>query len=103
MKVLSLFGTQEQKDCSLRPLLEAELRAASAMSEPAVASSDATNVELSIERGRDEYVLNGRKWWMSGAVRERCRIMIRDGLARPRWSAVPPAVDDPGSPATRPR
>src|SRR6516164_5643695 len=76
MEVLTLFGTPEQQKQWLRPLLEGEIRSAFAMTEPALASSDATNIELRIERDRDEYVLNGRKWWASGAMRERCRIMI---------------------------
>jgi acyl-CoA dehydrogenase len=83
MEVLSLFGTEEQKDRWLRPMLDGEIRSAFAMTEPAVASSDATNVELSIERDGDEYVLNGRKWWTSGAMRERCRIMIVMGKTDP--------------------
>ena len=76
MEVLALFGTPEQKDRWLQPLLEGEIRSAFAMTEPAVASSDATNIELRIERDGDEYVLNGRKWWISGAMRDRCKIMI---------------------------
>jgi acyl-CoA dehydrogenase len=76
MEVLTLFGTPEQKETWLRPLLEGEIRSAFAMTEPAVASSDATNIELRIERDGDDYVLNGRKWWISGAMRERCKILI---------------------------
>jgi acyl-CoA dehydrogenase len=76
MEVLTLFGTPEQKERWLAPLLEGEIRSAFAMTEPAVASSDATNIELRIERDGDEYVLNGRKWWISGAMRERCKILI---------------------------
>jgi acyl-CoA dehydrogenase len=76
MEVLTLFGTPEQKEQWLRPLLAGEIRSAFAMTEPAVASSDATNIELRIERDGDEYVLNGRKWWISGALRERCKIFI---------------------------
>ncbi len=76
MEVLTQFGTPEQKDAWLSPLLDGEIRSAFAMTEPAVASSDATNVQLRIERDGDEYVLNGRKWWISGAMRERCRIFI---------------------------
>jgi acyl-CoA dehydrogenase len=76
MEVLTLFGTPEQKQQWLAPLLEGEIRSAFAMTEPAVASSDATNIELSIERDGDEYVLNGRKWWTSGAMRDRCKILI---------------------------
>ncbi|MGP0035345.1 MAG: acyl-CoA dehydrogenase family protein [Solirubrobacteraceae bacterium] len=76
MEVLNQFGTPEQKKRWLAPLLEGEIRSAFAMTEPAVASSDATNIELRIDRDGDEYVLNGRKWWISGAMRERCKILI---------------------------
>src|SRR5947209_2967943 len=76
MEVLNLFGTPEQQERWLRPLLDGEIRSAFAMTEPAVASSDATNIELRIERDGDDYVLNGRKWWISGAMRERCKILI---------------------------
>jgi acyl-CoA dehydrogenase len=76
MEVLTLFGTPVQKDQWLRPLLDGEIRSAFAMTEPEVASSDATNVQMRIERAGDEYVLNGRKWWISGTMRERCRIFI---------------------------
>ncbi|HEY4826772.1 MAG TPA: acyl-CoA dehydrogenase family protein [Solirubrobacteraceae bacterium] len=76
MEVLTLFGTAEQKERWLGPLLEGEIRSAFAMTEPAVASSDATNIELRIDRDGDEYVLNGRKWWISGAMRDRCTILI---------------------------
>ena len=83
MEVLALFGTPEQKQQWLAPLLEGEIRSAFAMTEPAVASSDATNIELRIEREGDEYVLNGRKWWTSGAMRDRCTIMIVMGKTDP--------------------
>ncbi|HEX2087690.1 MAG TPA: acyl-CoA dehydrogenase family protein [Solirubrobacteraceae bacterium] len=83
MEVLTLFGTQEQKDAWLRPLLDGEIRSAFAMTEPDVASSDATNIQMRIERDGDEYVLNGRKWWTSGAMRERCRIFIAMGKTNP--------------------
>jgi acyl-CoA dehydrogenase len=90
MEVLTLFGTPDQQERWLRPLLEGEIRSAFAMTEPAVASSDATNIELRIERaprqngaGGDEYVLNGRKWWTSGAMRERCQILIVMGKTDP--------------------
>jgi acyl-CoA dehydrogenase len=78
MEVLALFGTREQKARWLSPLLDGAIRSAFAMTEPAVASSDATNIRLRIERARsgDGYVLNGRKWWISGAMRERCQILI---------------------------
>jgi acyl-CoA dehydrogenase len=83
MEVLTLFGTPEQQDRWLRPLLDGEIRSAFAMTEPAVASSDATNIELRIERDGEEYVLNGRKWWTSGAMRDRCRILIVMGKTDP--------------------
>jgi acyl-CoA dehydrogenase len=83
MEVLTLFGTPEQQDRWLRPLLDGEIRSAFAMTEPAVASSDATNIELRIDREGDQYVLNGRKWWISGAMPERCRIMIVMGKTDP--------------------
>jgi acyl-CoA dehydrogenase len=83
MEVLTLFGTPEQKEQWLRPLLEGEIRSAFAMTEPDVASSDATNIEMRIERAGDEYVLNGRKWWTSGAMRERCQILIVMGKTEP--------------------
>ncbi|HUO74788.1 MAG TPA: acyl-CoA dehydrogenase family protein [Solirubrobacteraceae bacterium] len=83
MEVLTLFGTAEQKDRWLRPLLDGEIRSAFVMTEPAVASSDATNIEMLIERDGDEYILNGRKWWASGAMRKRCEIMIVMGKTNP--------------------
>jgi acyl-CoA dehydrogenase len=87
MEVLTLFGTEQQQDQWLRPLLDGEIRSAFAMTEPAVASSDATNIALRIERQGDEYVLNGRKWWISNALHPHCRIMIVMGKTDP--SAAP--------------
>ncbi len=83
MEVLTLFGSPEQKERWLAPLLEGEIRSAFVMTEPEVASSDATNIQLRIERDGDEYVLNGRKWWASGAMRERTKIMIVMGKTDP--------------------
>ena len=83
MEVLTMFGTDEQKEQWLLPLLEGEIRSAFAMTEPAVASSDATNIECRIERDGDEYVINGRKWWISGAADERCKIFILMGKTDP--------------------
>ena len=83
MEVLTMFGTPEQHDLWLRPLLEGEIRSAYAMTEPEVASSDATNVAMRIERDGDHYVLNGRKWWISGASHPNCKIFIVMGKTDP--------------------
>ena len=77
------FGTEEQKERWLRPLLDGEIRSAFAMTEPAVASSDATNIETRIERDGDEYVINGRKWWTSNALHPQLPGPDRDGQDRP--------------------
>jgi acyl-CoA dehydrogenase len=83
MEVLTLFASPAQKERWLRPLLEGEIRSAFIMTEPEVASSDATNIQLRIERDGDHYVLNGRKWWSSGAMRDRCKVMIVMGKTDP--------------------
>jgi acyl-CoA dehydrogenase len=79
MEVLHMFGTPEQKAQWLQPLMEGEIRSAFAMTEPDVASSDATNISTSITRDGDEYVINGRKWWTSGINDDRCKILILMG------------------------
>jgi len=83
MEVLHQFASEEQKERWLIPLLEGEIRSSFAMTEPDVASSDATNIALRIKREGDEYVLNGRKWWISGALHPHCRIMIVMGKSQP--------------------
>jgi acyl-CoA dehydrogenase len=83
MEVLVLAGNDEQKEQWLRPLLEAEIRSAFAMTEPDVASSDATNISTSIVRDGDDYVINGRKWWITGAMNPDCAVFIVMGKTDP--------------------
>ena len=83
MELLHEFATAEQRERWLRPLLDGEIRSAFAMTEPAVASSDATNVQLRIERDGSDYVLNGRKWWTSNALHPNCKFMIVMGKTQP--------------------
>ena len=83
MEVLYLFATEEQRERWLMPLLDGEIRSAFAMTEPDVASSDATNISLSIDRQGEEYVLNGRKWWISGVLHPHCTVMIVMGKSDP--------------------
>ena len=83
MEVLERYGTEEHKKQWLQPLLEGEIRSAFAMTEPRVASSDATNIECRIERKGDEYVINGLKWWTSGIGDPRCKILILMGKSDP--------------------
>jgi acyl-CoA dehydrogenase len=102
MEILAMFGTQEQRQRWLEPLLDGVIRSAFCMTEPAVASSDAANIALSIERDGEEYVLNGRKWWTSGALSPDCEILIvmgvtdPDGPAYRRQSMVLVPKDTPG-------
>src|SRR5438270_6112174 len=83
MEVLVRYGTVEQRERWLDPLLAGEIRSAFAMTEPDVASSDATNIDTRIRRDANDYVINGRKWWTSGALDPRCKIMIVMGQSDP--------------------
>ena len=83
MEVLAAYGTAEQRAQWLDPLLRGEIRSAFAMTEPAVASSDATNIETSIRRDGDEYVISGRKWWITGAMNPECQVFIVMGKTDP--------------------
>ncbi|MFE3104097.1 acyl-CoA dehydrogenase family protein [Nocardia tengchongensis] len=102
MEVLTLFGTPEHQEQWLRPLLDGEIRSAFAMTEPAVASSDATNIQLRMDRDGDDYVLNGRKWWTSNALHKNCKVMIVMGKTDPtgpvhrQQSMMVVPIDTPG-------
>ncbi len=102
MEILTLFGTDEQKRQWLEPLLNGEIRSCFAMTEPEVASSDATNIQGSVVRDGDEYVINARKWWTSGAMRDRCKISIFMGKTNPeahpyaQQSMILVPLDTPG-------
>ncbi|RIK87327.1 MAG: acyl-CoA dehydrogenase [Hyphomicrobiales bacterium] len=102
MEVLARYGTEEQKRRWLLPLLSGEIRSCFSMTEPAVASCDATNIECSIRRDGDDYVVNGRKWWSSGAMDPRCRIAIVMGKTDPsqkryrQQSMILVPLDTPG-------
>ncbi|TFD93662.1 acyl-CoA dehydrogenase [Jeotgalibacillus sp. R-1-5s-1] len=102
MEVLVRYGTDEQKEKWLKPLLAGEIRSCFSMTEPDVASSDATNIEARIERDGDEYVINGRKWWSSGAGDPRCKIGIVMGKTDPeagryeQQSMILVPLDTPG-------
>ena len=107
MEVLTRYASPENQDKWLKPLLAGEIRSGFAMTEPAVASSDATNIESSIVRDGDEYVINGRKWWTSGAGDPRCKILIFMGKTDPtasrhsQQSMILVPMDTPGVTAMR--
>ena len=102
METIARYGTDDQKKEWLAPLLEGKIRSCFAMTEPAVASSDATNIQSEIKRDGDHYVINGRKWWTSGAMDKRCKIAIFMGQTDPsapshkRQSMVLVPMDTPG-------
>ena len=108
METIERYGTEAQKKEWLEPLLDGKIRSAFAMTEPAVASSDATNIESTIERQGDEYVINGRKWWTSGGGDPRCKILIFMGKTNPKadrhsqQSMVLVPTDTPGVDIMRP-
>lgn len=102
MEILHMFGSPEQKEEWLMPLLDGEIRSCFSMTEPAVASSDATNIETAMTRRRDSYVISGRKWFSSGAASERCKFSIVMGVTNPeadphrRQSMIIVPMDTPG-------
>ncbi|MCH8071836.1 MAG: acyl-CoA dehydrogenase family protein [Proteobacteria bacterium] len=108
MEVLARYGNDDQKQDWLLPLLRGEIRSAFAMTEPDVASSDATNIRATIVRDGDEYLINGRKWWTSGAMDPRCRILIFMGKTDPeadrhsQQSMILIPMDTPGVQLVRP-
>ncbi len=108
METIARYGTEEQKERWLKPLMEGEIRSCFAMTEPEVASSDATNIRSRIRRDGDHYVIDGRKWWSSGAMDPRCEIIVFMGLTNPdapphkRQSMILVPMDTPGIRVVRP-
>ena len=108
MEILSIYGTPEQKERWLKPLLEGEIRSCFAMTEPRVASSDATNIETSILRDGDDYVVEGRKWWTTGAMSSGCKVAIvmgKSDTSAPKHrqqSMILVPMDAPGVTVERP-
>jgi acyl-CoA dehydrogenase len=102
MELIAMFGSDAQHEQWLRPLLEGEIRSCFSMTEPAVASSDATNIALTITRDSDAYIVNGRKWWSTGALRPECRLAIVMGVSDPeagryqQHSMILVPLDSPG-------
>jgi acyl-CoA dehydrogenase len=102
MEVLTLFGTDEHKEKWLKPLLDGEIRSGFAMTEPAVASSDATNIEMLMKKDGDEYILDGRKWFTSNALHPNCKVLIVMGKTDPneaphrQQSMMVVPIDAPG-------
>ena len=103
METIERYGKPEHKERWLKPLLEGQIRSAFLMTEPAVASSDATNIETRIARDGDDYVINGRKWWISGAASSRCKVAIVMGKTDPaastyrQQSMILVPLDTPGA------
>jgi acyl-CoA dehydrogenase len=108
MELISAYGTPEQKERWLKPLLAGDIRSCFAMTEPRVASSDATNIETAITRDGDHYVVNGRKWWITGAMSPRCKVAIVMGKSDPsapkhkQQSMMLVPMDTPGVTVERP-
>jgi alkylation response protein AidB-like acyl-CoA dehydrogenase len=108
MEILERYGTPEQQERWLAPLLAGEIRSGFGMTEPGVASSDATNIRTSIVRDGDDYVINGRKWWTSGSLHPNCKLLIIMGVTDPdgerhrRQSQILVPIDTPGVTIVRP-
>ena len=102
MELLDMFGTAEQKTQWLDPLLNGEIRSGFAMTEPDVASSDARNIRTSIKKDGNDYIINGTKWWTTGAMDKRCKILIVMGKTNPdaddhhQQSMILVPIDTPG-------